>query len=462
MREMASGTREEAKLRRELGIPLAVAVTVNAMVGTGIFRLAPNVLSLAGSSSAALCVWAFGGVVSLCGALCMGELAASMPRAGGIYEFLRRAYGRPVAFWYGWTRLTLLGPSAAGSFARLAAESFDAMSGLAPDATRQTAVASAVLIVCTLVNLSGVRTASTGQALLTALKFLGLVLLGLACVTAAPALPEAASSHACGALTLQGVFAGLVSVMWSYDGWADVSSLSAEAREPGRTLPRALFLGTLAVTAAYVLVNVGYVRVLGEAGIAASGSGADMVAMKAAELALGEGGRRILAALVFSSCVGACMVGVLTGSRVFVSMAADGLFVHRLGVVSVRNGAPVPAVLLTSALAVVYLSVRSFEQLTDSFVAGMFPFYILAVLSLFVLRRREPALPRPFRTPFAPGVAAVFLLGAFGLLWGALGDVHGVAYAAFGVMLAGLPLGVWVARMRPSVSPTSADTSAHG
>jgi APA family basic amino acid/polyamine antiporter len=250
--------------------------------------------------------------------------------------------------------------------------------------------------------------------------------------------------------------------MWSYDGWADVSSLSAEAREPGRTLPRALFLGTLAVTAAYVLVNVGYVRVLGEAGIAASGSGADMVAMKAAELALGEGGRRILAALVFSSCVGACMVGVLTGSRVFVSMAADGLFVHRLGVVSVRNGAPVPAVLLTSALGVVYLSVRSFEQLTDSFVAGMFPFYILAVLSLFVLRRREPALPRPFRTPFAPGVAAVFLLGAFGLLWGALGDVHGVAYAAFGVMLAGLPLGVWVARMRPSGNPTSADTRAHG
>jgi amino acid transporter len=366
-----------------------------------------------------------------------------------------------VAFWYGWTRLTLLGPSAAGSFARLAAESFDAMSGLAPNPTRQTGVASTVLIVCTLVNLSGVRTASTGQALLTALKFLGLVLLGLACVTAAPALPQAVASQAPAALTLQGAFAGLVSVMWSYDGWADVSSLSAEAKEPGRTLPRALFLGTLAVTAAYVLVNVGYVRVLGDAGIASSGSGADMVAMKAAEQALGESGRRILATLVFASCVGACMVGVLTGSRVFVSMAADGLFVHKLGAVSVRNGAPVPAVLLTSALGVVYLSVRSFEQLTDSFVAGMFPFYILAVLSLFVLRRREPALTRPFRTPFAPGVAAVFLLGAVGLLWGALGDVHGVAYAAFGVMLAGLPLGVLVARMRPARSQPTADTSAH-
>ena len=440
---------EEAKLRRELGIPLAVAVTVTAMGGTGICRLAPTVRGLAGSSTAALCVWMFGGLVSLCGALCMGELSAAMPRAGGIYEYLRRAYGRPAAFWYGWTRLTLLGPSAAGSFARLAAESFDAMCGFPASATRQTAVASAVLITCTLVNLAGVRTASTGQAVLTALKFLGLVLLGLACVSAAPAT-SAPASAAASALTLQGAFAGLVSVMWTYDGWADVSALSAEAKQPGRTLPRALFLGTLAVTVAYVLVNVGYTRVLGEAGIAGAGSGADMVAMRAAEQALGAIGRRTLAALVFASCVGACMVGVLTGSRVFVSMAADGLFLSRLGRVSVRNGSPVPAVLLTSTLGIVYLSIRSFEQLTDSFVVGMFPFYILAVLSLFVLRRREPDLPRPFRTPLAPLVAGIFLVGAVGLLWGALGDVHGVAFAAFGVMLAGLPVGFVVARLRPA------------
>ena len=137
-------------------------------------------------------------------------------------------------------------------------------------------------------------------------------------------------------------------------------------------------------------------------------------------------------------------------------MAADGLFVTKLGAVSVRNGAPVPAVLLTSALGVVYLSIRSFEQLTDSFVAGMFPFYCLAVLALFVLRRREPALARPFRTPFAHGVAGLFLVGALGLLWGALGDAHGVAYAAFGVMLAGLPLGFLIARLRPQAR---ADTS---
>jgi APA family basic amino acid/polyamine antiporter len=434
----------EARLRRDLGTWLAIAVTVNAMVGTGIFRLAPRVLELSGSSGTALGVWAFGGVISLCGALCMSELSAAMPRAGGIYEYLRRAYGPTIAFWYGWTRLTLLGPSAAGSFARLAAESLAATLGLAPNAARDGMVAAAVLIGCTLVNLSGVRVATSEQAVLSALKLAGIVLLGAACLVAPEAAPVRAPITE--ALPWGGAFAALVSVMWSYDGWADMSSLSAEARDPGRTLPRALFGGTLLVTLAYVLVNIGYLRVLGEAGLSASGSGADMVAMRAAEAALGESGRRVLGALVFASCLGACMVGVLTGSRVFVSMASDGLFIRWLGHVSEERGVPARAVLLTSVLGVVYLSFRSFEQLTDSFVAGMFPFYILAVVALFLLRRRAPELARPFKTPLYPLTPLVFLAGAFGLLWGAMRDVSGVAYVAFAVMLLGLPVGWFVQR----------------
>jgi APA family basic amino acid/polyamine antiporter len=438
-----AATANEARLRRELTTTLALAVTVNAMVGTGIFRLAPKVLRLVGTSSVALGVWVLGGVISLCGALCMAELAAAMPRAGGIYEYLRRAYGKPVAFWYGWTRLTLLGPSAAGSFARLAAESLAATLGLAPDVTRDTSVAVAVLVVCTALNLSGVRAASLEQAVLTALKFAGLLLLGVACI-AAPAAAPALSAPAPVALDAGGTFAALVSVMWSYDGWADVSALAAESKTPGRTLPRALVLGTLAVTLAYVLVNVGYTHALGTDGVLASGAGSTMVAMRAADVAFGALGSRLLAGLVFASCVGACMVGVLTGSRVFVSMSSDGLFFPWLGYVSPRNGAPVRAVLLGSGLGIVYLSFRSFEQLTDAFVAGMFPFYMLAVIALILLRRREPALERPFRTPLYPWVPVCFLLGASGLLVGAMRDVEGIAYVAFGVMFAGLPLGLWL------------------
>jgi len=435
----------EARLRRELGVVLAAAVTVNAMVGTGIFRLAPNVLQLAGSSTAALAVWVAGGVISLCGALCIAELAAALPRAGGIYPYLRHAYGRVVAFWYGWTRLTLLGPAAAGSFARLAAESLGAVLGWAPDAGRDTLVAVAVLVGCTLVNLSGVRTASTEQAILTALKFAGLTVLALACLSSSSSAAVPPDPDSLARFAIGGAFSALVSVMWTYDGWADVSSLAGESRQPGRTMPIALVAGTGVVTAVFVLVNVGYLHVLGAGGVAASGSGSEMVAMRAAELSLGEHGRRVLAALVFTSCLGTCMVGILTGSRVYVSMASDG-FWRWLGHVSPRTGVPARAVVIGCGLGIVYLSFRSFEQLTDSFVSGMFPFYMLAVVAVLLLRRRQPELPRPFRTPLYPLLALVFLLGASALLWGAARDVHGIAFAAFGVMLLGLPLGFALSR----------------
>jgi APA family basic amino acid/polyamine antiporter len=443
-------TENEARLRRDLGTALAVAVTVNAMVGTGIFRLAPNVLRLVGGSgSLALGAWIVGGIISLCGALCMGELAAAMPRAGGIYEYLRRAYGPPFAFWFGWTRLWLLGPSAAGSFARLAAESLSAALGAAPSADRDEKLAMVVLVACTLANLTTVRRASIEQALLSVLKVAGLFALGVACVMGSRA-PEAVQPESLShASATTAALAALVSVMWSYDGWSDASTLAGEARNPGRTLPRAFLIGTVVVTLAYVLVNVGYLRILGEAGVAASTTGSDMVAMRAAEQVFGATGRRILATLVFASCVGACMVGMLTGSRVFVSMASDGLFLRFLGHVSERNGTPGRAVIMTTVLGLAYLSFRSFEQLTDGFVAGMFPFYVLAVLAIPVLRRREPTLARPFRAPFYPLIAGLFVAGSCALLWGAFAQLTEVAMLALAIMIMGLPIGfIFSARAR--------------
>ncbi len=443
----------EGRLRRELGVALGVGVTINAMVGTGVFRLSPKVLGLVGSTGLALSVWIAGGVISLCGALCLSELSTAMPRAGGIYEVLRRAYGPSVAFTFGWTRLTLLGPSAAGSFARLASEALAAALGLAHDPDRDTAVAVGVLVLGTLANVTRVRTASIGQTALTVLKYGGLVLLGLACLLfsgEAPAATAVAPSLAPRAtFGIMGFSAALVSVMWAYDGWGDMAALAGEAREPGRTLPRAFVIGTVAVTLSYVLVNIGYAHVLGAEGIAASTGGSDMVAMNAARAAMGEAGARLLALLVFVSCVGACLVGMLTGSRVFVAMAADGLFIRFWGHVSETTGAPVRAVVLTSVLGVTYLSVRSFEQLTDAFVAGMFPFYMLAVIAIPILRKREPSLPRPFLVPLYPLVPLVFLVGASALLVGALQDVEGVTFGAFGLMLLGLPVGFfWSRRQR--------------
>jgi APA family basic amino acid/polyamine antiporter len=446
----------EARLRRELGVPLGVVITVNAMIGTGIFRLSPQVAELAGGVRPALFVWIAGGVVSLAGALCIGGLGAAMPRAGGIYEYLRRAWGPTTAFVYGWARLFLLGPSAAGSFSRLASVAAIEAFGLPPDARLETAVAIGILAACIASNLSGVRASSTTQAVITALKYLGTVGLAVACL-ALPILPHAAPPTAApspelapagGALL--GVLAALVSVMWSYDGWADLSALGGEVRAPERTLPRALVAGVAAVTVLYVLVNLAYERTLGLEGILASQGTGQLVATNAIAMTLGDAGRRALAALVFLSCVGACMVGVLTGSRVFVAMAADGLFLRALGRVDAR-GVPARAVWLTGLFGAVYVSFRSFEQLAESFVVGAFPFYFLAVAGVFVLRRR-PELAGALRVPLHPFSTVVFLVGAALLLVGALADVEGIAAWAFGVVLLGIPVG-WLFRRASGRGP---------
>ncbi len=441
----ASEAAGEARLRREVGLFLGVAITVNAMIGTGIFRHAPKIVRLSGSIEGGLAAWALGGLVSLAGALCVGALGAAMPRSGGLYEYLRRAYGPTTAFVFGWARLVLLGPSAAGGFSRLAAIALTSALGLSPDPSRETLLAMGVLAFCIFTNLAGVRTSSVEQAVVTSLKYLGTLGLAVACL-ALPILPRASlpapapSATPVLALTAGGFLAALVKVMWAYDGWGDLSSLGGEVKRPERTMPRALLLGVSAVTLVYILVNLAYARTLGLTGILASEGAGQLVATNAIAMTLGELGRRALAGLVFVSCVGACMVGVLTGSRVFVPMASDGLFFRALGAVSTR-GVPARAVVFTGVLGAAYVAVRSFEQLTDSFVVGAFPFYFLAVLAVFVLRR-DPEIAREIRVPFYPVAPIVFLVGATMVMWGGLQDVEGIAYFAFGLLLLGVPVGL--------------------
>src|SRR5581483_6780552 len=169
-------------------------------------------------------------------------------------------------------------------------------------------------------------------------------------------------------------------------------------------------------------------------GLRRSTSGSNMAAANLAFATLGTTGRALLSVIILVSCVGGCMSSLMTGSRIFVPMATDGQFVRAIGRVSVR-GVPVSAVLVASLMGAAYVTLRSFEQLTDAFVVGYFPFYALAVGAVFVLRRKEPNLPRPFRVPLYPLVPLVFLAGAAVLMLGALADVDRTAFFALGIML---------------------------
>ncbi len=436
----------ETSMRRVIATPLAILLVINATIGTGIFKTPAKVARAAGSMPVALAVWLAGAVIALCGALSLAELAAAIPRTGGLYEYLRRTYGPTPAFLFGWSKLTVLIPSAVGGFSRLGAEALAALFDLAPNATRDSAVAIVILALCAGVNVLGVRESAIQQGAITSAKYVGVALLAAAglfasvSLSAAPIALSADTPAFAASPSFTGAFTALVSCMWAYDGWADLSSLSGEVKDPGRTLPRALFVGTLAVGVAYLAANFGYARVLGLDGLRASTTGSHMAASNLAALTLGAAGQRALAALVLVSCVGGCMSSLLTGSRVFVPLATDGLFLRGLGVVSPRTRVPARAVVVCSVLGAFYVSFRSFEQLTDGFVVGYFPFYALAVIAIFVLRRREPELPRPFRVPLYPIVPIVFLLGAAALMIGAAVDADRSALLSFAVVLAGIPV----------------------
>jgi amino acid transporter len=425
-------------LQRQIGLGLAVAIAINATIGTGIFRTPAAVAHHAGSLAGAFAVWILGAVIALSGALTLAELAARYPRGGGLYEYVRRAYGRPLAFLLGWTKLTLLIPSAVGSFGRLAAEATTVLFALPPSELRDDLLALAVIAAAVGVNLRGVGQAALVQGVVTAVKYAGVLILAIVGLTSAWRDGPTTAVTA----PLGGTFhlAALVSVMWAYDGWADLAFVAGEIREPRRTLPRAFFLGVVAIAAVYLAANVGYATTLGYDGLVASTSGANMVAANVVGIVIGEAGRRGLAALILVSCLGGCMASLLTGSRTLVPMASDGLLPAWLGRTS-SAGVPQAAVAIAGSLGAGYVLIRSFEELTDGFVVGYFPFYVLATFAVFVLRRRDPLGPDDYRVPLFPLTPLVFLLGAVVLLIGALTDLSGTALGSFAVMAAGVPVG---------------------
>ena len=408
----------ERALKADLGLLAATALVINATIGTGIFRTPAAVAQHAGSLTASLAVWGVGAAIALAGALSVAELSAALPRAGGIYEPLRRAFGARVAFVYGFAKIALLAPSAVGSFATLASESIEALMGLQPDRPREIGIALVVLVLALATNLLRVRSSGGVQTAVTAVKYGGLAILAIAGLTL-PFTPSARGAPA-SEVTIGGVLAALVSVMWAYDGWADLASVAAETRDPKRTLPRALAIGTLAVGAIYLLTNFGYARVLGFDGLATAGAGVEMPGARLAEATMGALGQRLLSALVVVSCVGGAMASMMTNSRALIPMATDGTFIRVLGRVDPQSGTPRIAVIVTSILGALYVVSERFEELTDGFVVGYFPFYALAIIALFVLRRREPDLPRPFRAPTVMPI--LFLAGAALVLGGAILD----------------------------------------
>ena len=397
-------------LARVLKLSDLLLIVVGTVIGSGIFLVPGTTLNRAqGDVGVALVIWALGGLLSLLGALTFGELGAMEPEAGGIYVYLRRAFGPPVAFLYGWAMFFVIG---SGSIATLSVafgtRYLPQLVPLGPVGGKIAAVVAIIAVAA--VNVRGTRQGAAVQNLATAIKVAALLVMSVALL---------ARGHAWGPdvrfldtpLTtslISGAGVGMIGVLWAYEGWQYVTFSAGEAVNPQRTFPRGIVLGTAFVIGIYLLANVAYVVAIGPQGVGDS----KRVAADALGTLFGSGWGSVITVPILISILGAANGLTLTSPRVFYAMARDGLFFKRLAEVHPRFGTPAIAIVAGSLWAMVLAVSGTFEQLFTYVVFSSWIFFVLGAAALFVYRRRMPEAARPFRTPGYPVTPALFILAA--------------------------------------------------
>ena len=416
----------------------ALALTVGIVIGAGIFRAPAAVAAAAGSAEAMLAAWAAGGLLSILGALCYAELAAAFPHSGGDYHFLERAFGGRIAFFHAWARLSVI---QTGSLALLAYVVGDYLNLVAPLGRAGPAWwAAATVVLVSGVNWAGVRLGAGVQRWLTIVEVAGLVALiaaGFAVApAAAPALPAPVGETNIGL--------ALVFVLLTYGGWSETAYLSAELGAARRRIAAVLVGGLGLVTALYLLANLAFLRALGFAGL----QGAEAVGAAVMERALGPAGAAAISLAVAIAALTSANATAITGARGAAALGANLKGGGWLARWDVARGTPGNAVLVQAAVALALVTAGAFSRdgfaLAVDYTAPVFWLFLSAVgVAFFMLRRREPNAPRPFRVPLYPVVPALFLGTSAFMLWSSLayagrGALVGVAVLAAGALL--LPL----------------------
>lgn len=402
-----------SQLKRQIGIGAAVAVIIGEVIAVGIFLTPADMAKLLGSPFWILVVWLSMGAMALSGALCYGELAARYPEAGGGYVYLREAYGPMPAFLYGWMALLVMDPGITAALASGLASYAGYASNLSALGTKLIAVAAILIIAA--INIVGVRLSA---GLLRGLAFLKIGLLAMIAAWGFLFAPgdwsnftpfvDQREGSAPLAIALAG---GTVSAFFSFGGWWDLNKIAGEIRDPARTLPRALTLGVISVTAVYVLTSAVFLYLVPIERVASG----ETFAAQAGEVLFGKSGGVIFAAIVIIAVLGSLAAVIMTAPRVYYAMARDGLFFASTAKVDDRFGTPARAIILQASLASLLVLSGTFDQIVGYFVFVVVIFLALTVAALFVLRRKDRSVPE-YVTPGYTMTPLIFITLVFGLL----------------------------------------------
>ncbi len=425
---------EDLGLRQGLGFWAALSVVVGMVIGSGIFFKPGVVLRDAGSAWMGILAWVLGGVITLAAGLTMAELAAALPRTGGLYAYLEEVYGPVWGFLLGWVQTLIYSPGSVAALAIIFATQLGLFVPMAP--LMQTVVAIMAIFALIYLNSLGSEQGGIVQVVFTLGKLVPIVLITLlgflrgsgGLIAAAPAATT----------TGLGLGAAILATLWAYDGWISVTNVAGEVREPKRNLPRAIIGGLGLVLVVYVSVNLAMLRVLPAEQLAASATPASEVAGRL----FGSFGSTLIAIGIAVSIVGALNGYILTGARVPFAMAKQGNlpWANYFAALHPTHRTPVRSLVLIGVLATLYTFTGSFNLLTDLAVFTLWIFFVMGLFAVLIMRRRHPELPRPYKVPLYPLVPWIGIVGGGYILVSTLLNNPIYALLSIGITLLGFPV----------------------
>ncbi len=427
---------EQSNLKRVLSLTDAIMINVGGILGSGIFMVPATVALYTLSSSLFFLVWIIGGIVSLFGALSVAELGAAMPKAGGQYVFLNKAYGPLWGFLYGWTAVAVINTASIAAVAMAFSEYLGFFFVLSRFEIKVIAILSIVIL--TIINIIDVKSGARFQNLFTYTKIsaisivilLGLTLNGGSLNNFYPMIIDKSFFSLVGPLGL-----AMVAVLWTFDGWIFVTYVAGEVKDPGRNIPLSIILCMVIVLSIYLALNYVLVYVLGFDKMI----GSELVMSDAASVFLGGKGAAIITVIILISLIGANNGFVLTSARINYAMSKDGLFFKQASTIHSKFKSPANALLMQCAWSSILTLTGTFNQLITYIIFASWIFYAMSAGAVIILRNKLPDLKRPYKTPLYPWIPITFIFFAVFLTINTILEAPRDAAIGSVLILTGLP-----------------------
>lgn len=432
----AAGTRGEDGLRKELGLLDATMINVGTIIASSIFIVPSAIAAAFTASFPTVLVWVVGALVSLCGALCIAELGAAMPKAGGQFVYLQRAFGPLWGYLYGWGSSVVINPASIAAIAVGFATYAGFFLPLSPNGIKAVAIGSILLL--TFINCFGLKVGAVTQNVVTIIKIAAVMALVALCLLLPggsaqnfqPIWPLEPTSSLLGAFGV-----AMVAVLWGYDGWIEITYVGSEMKNPARDMPRSILLSTLLVSVLYVGVSIAILYVLGRDNAARS----TLVAADAMKVVLGAGGATFITLAVLLSTLGSNHGIVFTAARIPYAMAREGRFFSWAGKLHPRFDTPNTSLIVQGVWSSSLVLLGGYNFLISCMVFVSFLFYSLSCIAVIVLRKKEPGMSRPYRAWGYPVTPVVFVLFSVYLIGNSIVELPRASLYGAGFLAMGLP-----------------------